>query len=636
MKFKSLFYCFVVVSFFSSNIVLANDFEDDFMVVEDEFVEDNFEEESDVFNSDEDFIPEGEVQNPNDIPIANPERKVLVVGTRELFNKLKYGQIFTVDDVYGWVQNTSNINECLENGRTMLLQMVANSSNLEAIAILLDRGADLVTNCNPSYNALFIAVQNNKSPAVTDLLITKGADVVVKDFEGSNALSIAAASNPNPGVTETLLEYGLRINDKNNFGFTPLMLAAHKNNIDVVKMLIKSGANVNILDNKGRSALMAAAVRGDDEIMQLLIKSGADFKLVDKKKMSVLDYYNKNKYLKDKDFVENEFASPSERLERQYGYIANNHYKYNEELKKAIMGNNPEVDVEVAINRLADINILDDKGCTPLINAANNNSSVKVFELLVRAHADVNAKCLKNITASMIVSTQAQNQELAQIAIDKLDLLNENELDVNQKDINGDTALMYALSNKADISYIEKLLAMNADVNVVNKIGDTPIWVALKNDLPIRVLEILIENGANVNTISMNGENVLWYLLNRNADAERIILMLASGVDTSRVNTLGKTPLWHILINGGREDILHALIKYERNINEPDARGDTVLLYAVKNEYPAEIIKSMLYYGADPEMRDAKGRNTMDILSANQFFQETIKKQTRENVLNQW
>ena len=60
------------------------------------------------------------------------------------------------------------------------------------------------------------------------------------------------------------------------------------------------------------------------------------------------------------------------------------------------------------------------------------------------------------------------------------------------------------------------------------------------------------------------------------------------------------------------------------------------MLYAVKNEYPAEIIKSMLYYGADPEMRDAKGHNTMDILSSNQFFQETIKKQTRENVLNQW
>ena len=631
MKIKSLFYsCFIVLAL-SSNVVLANDFEDDFMIVEEEFAEDDFSAASD-----EDFIPDGEVQNPGGGVIANPERKVAFVGTRELFNKLKYGQRYNIDDVYGWLQNTSDINECLENGRTMLLQMVANSSNIEAIGLLLDRGADLVTNCNPSYNALFIAVQNNKSPAVTDLLITKGADIVVKDFEGSNALSIAAASNPNPGVTETLLEYGLRINDKNNFGFTPLMLAAHKNNASVVERLIRSGANVNILDNKGRSALMAAAVRGDDEIMQLLIKNGADFKLVDKNKMSVLDYYNKNKYLKDKEFVENEFASPSEQLERQYGYITNNHYKYNDELKKAIMGNNPEIEVKAAIDRMADINILDERGCTPLLNAANNNSSVEVFELLVNAKADVNAKCLNNITASMIVSTQAQNQELAQIAIDKIDLLSDHGLDINRRDLMGNTALMYALSSKADISYIKKLLKLNSDINVVNKNGDTPIWLALKNNLSIDVLELLIESGANVNTISMDGENILWYLLNKNADAERIILMLASGVDSSRVNVLGKTPLWHTLINGGREDILHALIKYERKINEPDARGDTVLLYAVKNEYPAEIIKSMLYYGADPEIRDAKGKNTMDILSSNQFFQETVKKQTRENVLNQW
>ena len=181
MKIKSLYYLFFLFSIFSSSIVLADDFEDDFAVVDEEytdeepideeFAEEEFDEDI-AQSSDEAFIPEGEVQDTGVIPIAQAERKVAIVGTRELFNKLKYGQIFTIDDVYGWLQNASNINECLENGRTMLLQMVANSSNLEAISLLLDQGADLVTNCTPSYNALFVAVQNNKSPAVTDLLIT--------------------------------------------------------------------------------------------------------------------------------------------------------------------------------------------------------------------------------------------------------------------------------------------------------------------------------------------------------------------------------------------------------------------------------------------------------------------------------
>ena len=83
MKIKSLFYsCFIVLAL-SSNVVLANDFEDDFMIVEEEFAEDDFSAAGD-----EDFIPDGEVQNPGG-GIANPERKVAFVGTRELFNKLK-------------------------------------------------------------------------------------------------------------------------------------------------------------------------------------------------------------------------------------------------------------------------------------------------------------------------------------------------------------------------------------------------------------------------------------------------------------------------------------------------------------------------------------------------------------------
>ena len=82
--------------------------------------------------------------------------------------------------------------------------------------------------------------------------------------------------------------------------------------------------------------------------------------------------------------------------------------------------------------------------------------------------------------------------------------------------------------------------------------------------------------------------------------------------------------------------MLNAFIRFEKDINKPNAKGDTPLLYAVKNEFPAEVIKTLLENGADPEYRDVNGMNMMDILSQNQFFDDTIKEQTREDVLNQW
>ena len=630
----------------SSPSAFANDF--DFLedeVVEEEvpLAEEGGDEEYEIVEvveevveeeDTEDFIPEGAINE--DVPVAISRKTTKVVSSKELYDKLKYGQKVRMDDVEGWLFNVADVNECLENGKTMLLQMVAYSSNIEGIGLLIDHGAVLVPSCQPSYSALFVGAQNNKSPAVVDLLITKGADIVQVDYEGNTALGVAAAHNPSSGVIETLLEYGLKVNAQNKRGHTPLMLAAFNNDIKVVKELIRNGANVNIKDKSDRTALMAAALRGNDEIMQLLIKQGANFKALDKNKMSVLDYYNKNKYLKDSEYAENEYASISEKLEYRYEYVTVNHYKYNEELRKAVFEYDAEEKVENAIKRLADINSLDEEGGTPLVNAARNGKSLKVFELLLKGGADVNAHCVEMLTPLMFVSTMAQDKDSAKEAIDKLKLLNEYKLDINQKDIGGNNALMYALQTGADINYVASLLTLDGDVNASNKRSETPLWIAIKRNLDIKIIELLIEFGADVNALSLDGETVLWHLLKKGGDTEKIILLLESGADTSAKNPSGKTPLWYVLLNGGRADILHALIKFEKNLNEPNAKGDTPLLFAVKNEYPAEIIKTMLFYGADPEFRDAKGLNTMDVLSQNQFFDATIEEQTRNEVLEQW
>lgn len=201
------------------------------------------------------------------------------VSGADLLTKVRKGMDFTTEEMEAWIAQTADLNMCLDNGKTMLLYVVANSSNLDALRLLMEYGADVQTHCTPRYEALFIAAINNPSAEIIEMLINNGANLVEKDHEGNTALMLAATFNKSSRVIDTLLEYGLKVNVKNNFGFDALMLASYENgSIMVLQSLLDNEADVNAADSEGHTALMAAAVRGRDDVMQYLIKRGADFK----------------------------------------------------------------------------------------------------------------------------------------------------------------------------------------------------------------------------------------------------------------------------------------------------------------------------------------------------------------------
>lgn len=87
---------------------------------------------------------------------------------------------FTTEEMEAWIAQTADLNMCLDNGKTMLLYVVANSSNLDALRLLMEYGADVQTHCTPRYEALFIAAINNPSAEIIEMLINNGANLVEK------------------------------------------------------------------------------------------------------------------------------------------------------------------------------------------------------------------------------------------------------------------------------------------------------------------------------------------------------------------------------------------------------------------------------------------------------------------------
>ncbi len=564
-------------------------------------------------------------------------KKPLDIKSSDVLTKVRNKRKVSTTEIEAWISQTADLNMCLENGKTMLLYLISYSTNTEALQLLIDYGADVQTHCTPRYEALFIAATNNPSGAVIETLINNGANIIEKDYEGNTALILSATYNKSPEVIQVLLEYGLKIDAKNNYGFDSLTMAAYENtDINILETLINNGSDLQSRDKEGRTALMAAAVKGNDEVMQYLIKRGANFNAKDNNGLSVLDYYNKRKYLDTLGFEASSIATPSERLNDEFKFITENHHRFNQALQDSIHEKDSEKAVADALANLADVDILDKNGCTTFVNAAIYNRSKKVLEELIEGKAKINATCLDNKNALMFISAQADSSHIPALQIEKAKFLLEKGIDINHQDDNGNTALMYAIANQADIKYIRMLLENGASVNTTSQLGETALWTAIRQKSTPDVLKLLIEYGADVNQTDKQGETPLWYLLRTNGSDALVKTLLHGGASTDIANAAGDIPLWYIINKGGSETLVATIIANQKDIDIKNEHGDTPLLYALKNNYPPQFVKMLLNKGANPQIRDREGHNAYDILRNNQYFDAAVQKKTRERVLNNW
>uniref|UniRef100_G1TNT1 Uncharacterized protein n=1 Tax=Oryctolagus cuniculus TaxID=9986 RepID=G1TNT1_RABIT len=100
-------------------------------------------------------------------------------------------------------------------------------------------------------------------------------------------------------LARLLLEGGAYINESNERGETPLMVACKSKHVDargvskakMVRYLLENEADPNIQDKSGKTALMHACLeRAGPEVVSLLLRSGADLSLQDHSSCSALVY----------------------------------------------------------------------------------------------------------------------------------------------------------------------------------------------------------------------------------------------------------------------------------------------------------------------------------------------------------
>jgi ankyrin repeat protein len=126
--------------------------------------------------------------------------------------------------------------------------------------------------------------------------------------------------------------------------------------------------------------------------------------------------------------------------------------------------------------------------------------------MLIKAGADVNARD-NNGKTTLMYATYYGREEIVEMLI-------KAGADVNARDNNGNTALMYAISqvsfvtsgilvgNPSKEKIVEMLIKAGADVNIKNKKGQTALLMVVEKKetgVTKRIVEMLIRAGADVN-----------------------------------------------------------------------------------------------------------------------------------------
>ncbi len=166
------------------------------------------------------------------------------------------------------------------DGRETALHYALYRGTPEIVWMLLEHGADVqAAEAENGYTVLMIAAGLNRYDALRALLFL-GAKPFEQDFKGRTALMHAIRGAHRQSAE--LLILPSTIDQRDNRGESAIYYSIRARDKYILDRLLEVGANPNARNEYGETPLMLAASRGNEEMVRSLLRHGADPELQDR------------------------------------------------------------------------------------------------------------------------------------------------------------------------------------------------------------------------------------------------------------------------------------------------------------------------------------------------------------------
>ncbi len=184
--------------------------------------------------------------------------------------------------------------------------------NVRTVQTLLQRGFDPNTVNPEGVPALMLAVQE-PSLKVAELLASwPQTRTEIRNANDESPLMLAALKGYLPLVKKLVANDA----DVNKPGWTPLHYAATGGHVPVVEFLLDESAYIDAESPNGTTPLMMAAMYGSPEAVKVLIQAGADLTLKNQLGMTALDFAVRGQRVNARELIESGLSRLAERQKR--------------------------------------------------------------------------------------------------------------------------------------------------------------------------------------------------------------------------------------------------------------------------------------------------------------------------------
>ncbi len=453
-------------------------------------------------------------------------------------------------------------------------------------------------------------------------LLDSGAEVNAVNEYGQTPLHLAAKKG-DEGVMRLLLGIpGIEVNFPDEEGRTFLYLAAENGNEKMIKVLLKvSGIDVNASNKEGNSPLGIAVEKGHEEVVRLLLKA-PDIKINAANKYGETPLHR----AAEKGHVEVVkllLRAPAiavnvptkEGMKPEHWFLDVNGIA---PLHCAVENGHVEVVKLLLAAPGIEVNLPTKKGSTPLHRAVAKDQ-VEVMKLLLAASGiEVNARdedgrtplhsaggtnaVAKTLLATSGINVNAQDKKgwtpLHYAAYNDNDvietLLGVAEIDVNSADVEGLTSLHCAAQSGRKTAVKMLTDAPKININALDKNERTPLHKAAEHGHEAVVKILLSAPGITINTVDKEGWTPLHWASRKGFAPVVKALLFASGIDFNAKTRNGMTALHLAAVLFGHKEVTKALLAVpEISFNIPDENGMTPLHLAVQNGHRG-VVKTLL------------------------------------------